>query len=199
MAKRFNRDHIEIYHDYGLYIPTRTINLDQSTDEEGENTVNFAMANRLIKNLNILSSISKEDITIIINTEGGDEYQGMAIYDAIRVLKDTHVTIEVHGPAQSMGCIVLQAADRRILMPNATLMYHTGSSNSGTFHPDEMLQAAAFNYAYGVEKCDRVIYNRMLEKNPKLSWKKFRQECISSRYLFAEDAVALGLADEVKK
>lgn len=200
MSRRFSRDHIEILHDYGLFVPTRTIVMDQGAlDEETDNTVNFSMANRLIKNLTILDSISKDDITIIVNTEGGDEYQGMAIYDAVRALKDTHVTIEIHGCAQSMGCIMLQAADRRVLMPNAALMFHTGSTSTGDYHPDEMLAVANFNYRYGIEVCDRIIYNRLLEKNPKLSWKKFRQVAISSRYMLADEAVAIGLADEVKR
>lgn len=194
MAKRYNRDHIEIFHDYGLFIPTRTIYLDDGDD----NSVGYQMANRAIKNLNILASLSKEDITLIINTEGGDEYQGMAIYDAIRALKDTHVTAIVRGAAQSMGCIVLQAADKRIVSPNSALMFHTGSSNVPDLHPDEMLQSATFTFKYGTEKCDKVIYNRMLEKDPKLTWKKFRQDCIRSRYMFADEAVQLGLADEVE-
>lgn len=194
MAKRYNRDHIEIFHDYGLYIPTRLISLDSADG----NSVDVDMATKAIKNLNILAHLSKDPITVLINTEGGDEYQGMAIYDEIQSFSDIHVTVVVKGAAQSMGCIVLQAADYRIVMANAALMFHTGSSSTGDFHPDEMLNSAIFTYKYGTERCDQVIYNRMREKNPKLSLKKFREECISSRYMFAEDAVRLGLADEVK-
>lgn len=193
MAKRYNRDHIEIYHDYNLHLPTRTIDLRSE-----ENSVNIDMASQAIKNLNILAHLSKDPITILINTEGGDEYQGMAIYDAITTLQDIHVTAVVYGAAQSMGCIVLQAADHRVLMPSAAIMYHTGTTFIPDLEPDEMLHTAIFTHKYGLERCDRVIYNRLLEKDPKLSWKKFRQDCKSSRYMFADEAVALGLADEVK-
>lgn len=193
MAKRYNRDHIEIFHDYGLFIPSRTISMEADED----NTVSVMMANRVIKNLNILASISKDPITMILLTGGGDTVAGMAIYDAIRTLKDIHITVEVRGEASSMGCIVLQAADHRVMMPGAYLMFHAGTVATTNASPDEMLNEAKFIHEHG-ERCDRIIYNRILEKDPKLSWKKFRQDVIGARYLFADDAVALGLADEVK-
>lgn len=195
MAKRYNRDHIEIFHDYGLHIPTRTISLDSSDG----NSVDYEMTTRAIKNLSILANLSKDPITVILNTEGGDCYQGMAIYDEIKSMHDIHVTAIVKGAAQSMGCIVLQAADHRILMPSASLMYHNGSGRGPEANSYERLNAETYDHNYGLNICDLAIYNRMLEKNPKLSLKKFREDCLRSRWLFAEEAVALGLADEVKK
>lgn len=194
MAKRYNRDHIEIFHDYGLHIPTRTISLDAPDG----NSVDYEMATRAIKNLSILASLSKDPITLILNTEGGDIYQGMAVYDEIQSYSDIHMTAVVKGAAQSMGCIILQAADYRILMPNAALMYHSGELGAGA-HAEEAYRDITFNREYGRNRCDLAIYNRMLEKNPKLSLKKFRQDCLLSRWMFADEAVELGLADEVKR
>ena len=44
----------------------------------------------------------------------------MAIFDAIKICR-SHVTILVYGQAESMSSIILQAADKRIMMPNSTL------------------------------------------------------------------------------
>jgi len=57
----------------------------------------------------------------------------MAIYDAILLTK-SYVTIICYGQAESMSSIVLQAADKRVMMPNSYFMCHFGSSGySGNY------------------------------------------------------------------
>jgi ATP-dependent protease ClpP protease subunit len=60
-----------------------------------------------------------------MNNPGGDWYHGMAIYDAIKY-SSCECTIKVYGHAMSMGSIILQAADHRIMMPNSRFMIHYG-------------------------------------------------------------------------
>jgi ATP-dependent protease ClpP protease subunit len=92
--------------------------MGQETDHE--------MAEMFIKNLHMLEVVNKEPITIIMNNIGGDEFDGMAIYDAIRA-SECQVTIKVSGNAMSMGSIILQAADVRLMYPHAKFMIHYGT------------------------------------------------------------------------
>jgi ATP-dependent protease ClpP protease subunit len=62
-----------------------------------------------------------------MNNPGGEWYHGMAIYDAIKE-SPCHCTIKVYGQVMSMGAVILQAADARILMPNTRMMIHYGYS-----------------------------------------------------------------------
>jgi hypothetical protein len=71
------------------------------------------------------SKNTTQEITIIMNNPGGDPYHGMAIYDVIR-MSACPCTIKVYGYAMSMGSIILQAADYRIMMPNSKFMMHYG-------------------------------------------------------------------------
>jgi ATP-dependent protease ClpP protease subunit len=95
---------------------------------EYESGVDHLMAESFIKGLHVLESKNSDEITIIMNNPGGEWYHGMAIFDAIQNAK-CHCTIKVYGYAMSMGSIILQAADKRILMPNSRFMIHYGGTS----------------------------------------------------------------------
>lgn len=130
MSSKFLRDDLEKFMEYNIYLPTRTIYLgSQDYDFDGnESGTDFKMAASLIKLLHILDEKVDSPINIIMNNLGGDEYSGLAIYDAIKNCKNT-TTIRVYGCAMSMGAWILQSANKRIMSPNSYLMIHYGNSS----------------------------------------------------------------------
>lgn len=128
---RFKKDDVDQFMDNDIYLPTRTIYMGSAlyTEEGGESGTDYIMAESMVKSLHILDSQAPKGdkpITIIMNNIGGDEYHGMAIYDAIQTCKN-HVTIKVYGHAMSMGSIILQAADHRMMSKNSRIMIHYGT------------------------------------------------------------------------
>jgi len=130
---KFKKDDIDQFMDNDIYIPTRTIYMGSVfATEDGESGTDHAMAESVIKALHILdnqddhSRKGNRPINIIMNNIGGDEYHGMAIFDAIQNCKN-HITIRVHGHAMSMGSIILQAADERVMTRNSRIMIHYGT------------------------------------------------------------------------
>jgi ATP-dependent Clp endopeptidase proteolytic subunit ClpP len=114
--------------DHNLDLASRTIYMGSLgySYEGGESGVDHLMSEYFIKGMHLLESRKSDDeIRILMNNPGGDWYHGMAIYDAIRNSK-CHCTIKVYGHAMSMGSIILQAADHRIMMPNSRFMIHYG-------------------------------------------------------------------------
>lgn len=192
MSKKFTKDDLEKFHDYEIFIPKRTIYLGsmESSIENGESGVDAAMAERLIKNLHFLENQSDEPITIIMNNVGGDWYHGMAIFDAIRATR-CHVTIKGYGNVMSMGSVILQAADERVLMPNATVMVHDGYD--GYIGVPKSMEA----YAEQSKKIRQVMYDIYAERSgkPATFWEK---RCVNDFWLSAEEAVEIGLADSVE-
>lgn len=67
-----------------------------------------------------------EALTIELNSAGGEIVEGFALFDEILKLRRDghHVTIRVRGNACSMAAVLLQAADKREIGPNAFLMIH---------------------------------------------------------------------------
>ena len=121
-------------HAYGIDIKNREIYLHSYiSNVEEDPGVEYRMATTFIKNLRLLDSQSERHILIHMHSVGGEWNDGMAIYDAILLCR-SYVTIIVYGQAESMSSIILQAADQRIMMPNAYFMCHFGSSeNDGNF------------------------------------------------------------------
>lgn len=70
--------------------------------------------------------------TITFNSPGGTVTDGFALYDFIRSLhaRGHKVTTKCMGIAASMGAILMQAGDERVMTPTSYLMIHEVSSVS---------------------------------------------------------------------
>lgn len=195
MAK-INRDEIDRFHEYSLYVPTRTIYMGSEIyGENGEESgVDGLMAERVIKNLSVLEGLNSEPITIILNNIGGDVNHGLAIYDAIKACH-SHVTILVYGAAMSMGSIILQAADERIMSPNSSQMIHYGSLGLDG-HVKTVYKVA--DEIKRIDKwMEKMYLQKIKEKNPLFKIGRLQKMLDHDTFLTAEQSVELGLADGV--
>lgn len=67
------------------------------------------------------------EVTILLNTLGGSVHQGVALFDAIQLLRDkVKINIVAMGACQSAGTIILMGAypERRFAAPNTRFMIH---------------------------------------------------------------------------
>lgn len=170
------------FFEYGVNVRTRTIFMGPHADEE--------TAGSFLKAMHMLS-FSDEPINVIMNCAGGDEYHGLAMYDAIATSK-SHVTITVYGHTMSMGSWVLQAADARIMAPNATMLLHYGKWG----HEDHVKYYRT--HAKELERLNTLMEDAYLEKMPEgFRRSKLKKMLEDESYITAKGAVALGLADKV--
>lgn len=197
MSKRVNRDDIDKLHDYGLYLPTRTIYIGSENypDDGSESGTDGLMAERTIKNLHVLDSLNQEPITIITNNIGGDEYHGYAIYGAIRACR-SHITMLVRGHAMSMGSIILQAADERVMDPYSRMMIHYGTWGMYGHALTALKQAKEGDFQN--KQMEEIYMAKIKEKHPTFHIAKLKKMCDHDTYLSAAEAVALGLADKIE-
>ncbi len=98
-------------------LKTRTILLS------GE--INKALAEKVIKQLLLLEADGDEPIKVFIDSPGGDEDAGFAIFDMMRFIKPLVYTIGM-GLVASAGALILLAApkDRRLAFQNSHYMIH---------------------------------------------------------------------------
>jgi ATP-dependent Clp endopeptidase proteolytic subunit ClpP len=189
---RHSKDSTDRLFDYDLHLETRTLWVgSQWSNAEDEGGTDAIMAEKLVKGLHLLSTGAKAEEPIIIkmNNLGGFWHHGMAMYDAIRACKAS-VTIEAMGYCMSMGSVILQAADRRVLHPNCRFMIHDGGDG---------YSGHARNFeAWGREstKIRREMYRIYAERSgkPVGYWAK---RCVVDWMMSAEEALREGLADEV--
>lgn len=188
---------ITYFQDYNVHIPTRTIYVGSKySDYEGESGTDSYMAALVIKNLHILDNTKDSDkpITIIMNNPGGDWYSGRAIMDAIETCRN-YVTIICYGYCMSMGSVILQAADERIMAPNTRMMIHYGE-NGYVGHSLNLDKAAEENKRINGEMID-IYLEKIREKHPKYPRKKLTDMLNYDTFLTAQQAVDLGLCDKI--
>jgi len=189
------KENIQLFHEYSLNVETRAMYLGSCTDNDGdESGTDYKMAERAIKNLLILDAASDRPITIYLNSPGGDTYHGFAIYDAIRSCTN-YVRIIGMGYVMSMGSVILQAGDERLLAPNAKMLLHYGSVNLGGNTKD------VINWVETEKKEMRSLEDLYLEKirvkHPKFSRAALQSKIRHDYILNANEAVELGLAQRV--
>lgn len=193
---KLTRDDIDKFYDYDIDLPHRILYMGSvavTEDLEDESGTDSQMAERIIKGLTILDQ-KEGDITIIMNNVGGDHYHGMAIFDAIQACQN-HVTIKVFGHAFSMGSIILQAADKRVLAPNSRVMIHYGSDGANMNGKD--FQAKAKEGERLDVLVEDIYLDKIREKNEDYSREDLEKLLLVDTYLSPQEAVDLGLADEI--
>lgn len=134
-------------------------------------------------------------ITLYLQTPGGSAFHGLGLYDELRTLSKQghHITTVVRGFAASMGAILLQAGDTRLVGAESQVMIHELSSGMfGKLHEmdDEVkflkrLNSRLFGIIAG--RTDGEWDAKTLYK-----WAKAKE-----RWLSAEAAVENGFADAV--
>ena len=205
MGVKMNKydDRISDIHSYGLDVKNREIFLHNKESDENPG-VDYRMSINFLKNMRLLELQSNEPILIHMHSIGGEWYSGMAIYDIIKACK-CPTTIISYAQAESMSSIILQASDKRVLMPNCLFMCHYGSTDlSGDY-------LSSHNFA-AIDKVNmQVMVNIYADRCVKSgTYFKDRRDSLSKVksyikrkmkdgdwYLNAEDAVYYGLADSV--
>ena len=204
------RHRIEDIHEFGLDVEHRYIYVqgvaDDPMDDYPEPGVEFRMANRLIKNLDILQGLDEsEPIVISMKTGGGDWVEGMAMHDAI-LANPCPITIINYSHARSMSSIILQAANKRVTMKHGYFMFHMGfMGTEGT--PKQVYSEIDFIRKTSDAQMLDVYVDclRRSETGRYRSWSKKRIRAMLIKrmdqteevYLTAEEAVKEGFIDEI--
>ena len=103
---------------YSRLLNDRIVMVGSPIDEEVANVV-------VAQLLHLESDDPDKDISLYINSPGGDVYAGLAIYDTLTFVKPDIRTICV-GVAMSMGAVLLSAGTKgkRNALPNAKILIH---------------------------------------------------------------------------
>jgi len=183
------------FHEHGVFMPSRTIYMGSVTANlDGESGTDAKMAEAFIKNLHVLETLGSDPITVIMDNLGGDDYHGLAIYDAIKA-SPCEVTIVARGYAMSMGSIILQAAKHRVMGARAAQMLHYGTMaiNSHTKNvkrwSDESERVS--------EWMECMYLERINQRHPAFDLEQLRKMLAYDTILTAEQSIDLGLADRI--
>ncbi|MFA6448008.1 MAG: ATP-dependent Clp endopeptidase proteolytic subunit ClpP [bacterium] len=156
--------------------------------------INDDIANLVIAQLLFLEKEdSTKDIDLYINSPGGSVTAGLAIYDAMQILKPDISTICI-GQAASMGAFLLCAGakGKRYALPNSRILIHQvsagfeGQATDIEIHANEILKIKA-------------RLNEIIALHTGKTADEVRADTERDRFLSPDDALAYGLIDQILK
>ena len=160
--------------------------------------VNSVTANLVIAQLlHLESQDAEKDISLYINSPGGEVYSGLAILDTMNYIKPDVSTICV-GMAASMGAFLLASGTKgkRFALPNSEILIHqpliSGGQGGGLSGQASDIQIHA-NHLVQIKK----KMNRMLSEYTGQPLEVVEKDTDRDNYLTAEEAKAYGLIDEI--
>ena len=154
--------------------------------------INDQVANAIIAQLLFLEREDPDrDINFYINSPGGSVYAGLAIYDAMNMIRPDVATYCV-GLAASFGTVLLcsGAKGKRYALPNATIHMHQvisgaqGQASDIEIHAREALR-------------NQDTVRKIIADNTGQAYDKVATDSDRDYFLTAEDSKEYGLIDEV--
>ena len=152
------------------------------------------MANEMLM---LLTKMGAEDpaspINLYINSPGGDVQAGLTIIDVMNSLKCPVNTI-CYSLAASMAAVILASGARRYALKHATIMIHQPLVGTQGWLKNDDVNAMA-------ERSNRIrgTIEEILAASTKgkTGLKAMHEACATDRYLSSDEALDMGLIDEI--
>ena len=150
------------------------------------------LANLIVAQLIYLESKDPtKDISLYINSPGGEVTAGLAIYDTMKYIRCDVSTICI-GMAASMGAFLLSSGTKgkRYALPNSEIMIHQVLGGSQGQASDVEIQTKQ------LLKIKRKL-NKLLAENVGKKIEEIEHDTDRDNYLTAEEAKDYGIVDQV--
>jgi len=154
--------------------------------------IETAMANTVVAQLLFLESENPNaDISLYINSQGGDVSAGWAIMDTMQYIKPNVSTIGM-GLVASMAAVLLAAGEKgkRFVLPNTQIMIHQPSSGTEGKVTDMEI------YLKEVQYTKKAMIKQMMEFTGRKEKEVF-DAMERDNWMQAEDAKKFGLIDGI--
>ena len=154
--------------------------------------INSTTANLVIAQLlHLESQDAEKDISLYINSPGGEVYSGLAILDTMNFIKPDVSTICV-GMAASMAAVLLAsgAKGKRFCLPNSMIMIHQPSGGAQG-------QQTEIEIAAREIKETRRNLNQILSDATGQPFEKVEADTERDHYMRAAAALEYGLVDRI--
>jgi ATP-dependent Clp protease protease subunit len=174
------------YDIYSRLLEERIIFLGQGIED--------TIANSIIAQLLFLEKQdSEKDITLYVNSPGGQVTSTLAMYDTMQLIKPDVSTVCL-GMAASGGALILLggAKGKRFALPHSEIMIHQplggtqGQATDIAIHADHIIQT-------------KKILNEMIAEHTGQDYDKVCNDTERDNFMGADAALAYGLIDKIIK
>jgi len=157
--------------------------------------INEALALKVILIINKLQKESNKPIYMFIDSPGGSLQAGLSIIDTMEYSKVPIYTF-CYSLAASMAAVILSAGDKRFAYKHSTVMIHQPLMGTEGYTKQSDLSIAAKKLENQRKKIEELLTGYTKGKT---SLKKMHKACDFDNYLTSEEALNMGLIDEIVK
>jgi ATP-dependent Clp protease protease subunit len=145
----------------------------------------------MIAQMLYLNSVDNRDISLYINSPGGDVLAGLSLIDTMNFINSDVSTICL-GMAASMGAVLLSCGSKgkRFVLPHSRVMIHQVSSGMHGVLKDMEIELEQ------TRRCKQDLY-KILAENCGKTFDEIEHDCDRNFWLLGEEAVNYGIADSV--
>ena len=155
--------------------------------------VNTSSCASLLKQLLYLEqSAPGEEITLYINSPGGEVTSGLAVYDFIKLMQSPVRTV-CTGTAASMGSILFLAGEKREMLLHTKIMIHDPSCSASIAGVKPLEVQKKVDALMETRKILCEIIAERTGRSIKEVYKKTKEDT----YFTAEEAVKFGIATDM--
>ncbi len=150
------------------------------------------VANAIVAQLIFLAGEDPaKEISIYINSPGGEVYSGLAIYDTMQHIKCDIATFCV-GMAASMASVILMAGTKgkRCALPHSRVLIHQGSTGFRGAIPDVEIQARE------TLRMTKTM-TEMIARHTGQSFERVRRDTERDYYMTVDEAKDYGVIDRI--
>ena len=154
--------------------------------------INDDVANIIIAQLLFLASVDpKADISLYLNTPGGQVSSGLAIYDTMQLIQPDVATI-CTGMAASMGSVLLCAGEKgkRSALPHSRVMVHQPLGGVQGQASDILIEAKE------IEKLRTELFSIIAEHSGQ-PYAKVAADGERNFWMTAKEALEYGMVDQI--
>ena len=149
------------------------------------------VANIIIAQLLFLDQQKNEEITMYINSPGGDVDSGLAIYDTMQFVKSKIKTVVV-GLAASMASVILAAGNERLALPHSKVLIHQPHGACGGQAKDIFITVKEFEKDYKT-------LAEILAKHTGQDFQKVYDDMDRDHWLDSNEALEYHIIDKIVK
>jgi ATP-dependent Clp protease protease subunit len=172
------------YIDAAVDLEKRRIILDCEINKESVGVI--------IRAIQVMNDIGNNRIKLIINSEGGDIIDGLALIDAIQT-SEAPIDTLVMGEVCSMAFIIFLAGDRRYATERASFLHHQGVLNT---------QGRTEDVKKNIQEIDRLdnICDELLADKTNKNKRWWKDKIKEGDFLFdVETALKVGVITDIIK
>lgn len=137
-----------------------------------------------------LNNLKAKTIKLRINSPGGSVWDAIAIHSAL-MAHSANVEVQIDSLAASAASVIAMAGDTITMMPGSQMMIHD-AIGVGIGNEAELKE-----YASWLGEQSNNIATMYARRAPGMSAEEWRGKMLAETWLFAEEAVEIGLADGV--